>query len=400
MKKILTLLIALLVIPLSYGATRVQIGDLYYYLYTSTLTAEVTSDQIYYEPKYENLSGALSIPEMVVYEGTKYSVTEIGSIAFRGCIGLTSVEIPNSVTKIGNYAFEKCSGFTGSLTIPESVTEIGERAFYGCNGLTSVEIGNSVTEIGNYAFSGCNGLTGELVIPNSVTSIGDGAFYGCSGLTSVVIGKSVGDIGDEAFRECPMLKEVYALPIAPPLAATNKLFDSQIFSSATLYVADKSLERYKTISPWSYFLNIVGKDFENGEKPAPTQIRILPVLFPGESMKLCAIAEQDSAFESLSWSSSDSSIISVNGDGVAKALGLGTASISATTENGISAVLEILVIEDYVNASVDLNIVNEYSKQNVYTLDGILLIENAIPEEIRLLNPGIYIIGGKKVVVK
>ena len=125
------------------------------------------------------------------------------------------------------------------------------------------------------------------------------------------------------------------------------------------------------------------------------------MLFPGESMKLCAVDEQDSVIESLSWSSSDSSIISVNNAGVAKAMGLGSASISATAENSVSAVLEILVIkDDGSNASVDLNIVNEYSKQNVYTVDGMLLIENAISEEIRLLSPGIYIIGGKKVMVK
>ena len=110
------------------------------------------------------------------------SVEFIGSYAFDGCSGLTSVTIPNSVTSIGSYAFSGCSGLT-SVTIGNSVTSISGGAFSGCSGLTSVTIPNSVTSIGSYAFNGCSGLT-SVTIPNSVTSIGDYAFDGCSGLTT------------------------------------------------------------------------------------------------------------------------------------------------------------------------------------------------------------------------
>ena len=134
--------------------------------------------------------------------GCKYtiipnSVTSIGSSAFSGWSGLTSVTIPNSVTTIGQSAFYGCSGLT-SVTIPNSVTSIGTSAFSSCSGLTSVTIPNSVTSIGGSAFSGCSGLT-SVTIPNSVTSIGNNAFYGCSGLTSVTIPNSVTSIGNNAF---------------------------------------------------------------------------------------------------------------------------------------------------------------------------------------------------------
>ena len=111
------------------------------------------------------------------------SVTSIGDEVFRGCTGLTNITIPNSVTSIGDDAFYGCTGLT-SITIPNSVTSIVYRAFYGCTGLTSVVIGNSVTSIGYRAFDGCTGLT-SITIPNSVTSIEDYAFQYCSGLKTV-----------------------------------------------------------------------------------------------------------------------------------------------------------------------------------------------------------------------
>ena len=107
-------------------------------------------------------------------------LTSIGSYAFYGCSGLTSIEIPSSVTSIGSYAFYGCSGLT-SIEIPSGVTSIDDCVFRGCSSLTSIELPNSVTSIGYSAFYGCSDLT-SIEIPSSVTSIGYYAFYGCSGL--------------------------------------------------------------------------------------------------------------------------------------------------------------------------------------------------------------------------
>ena len=87
-------------------------------------------------------SGNITIPASAVKYGITYTISEINTNAFDGCIGLTSVTIPSSVTSIGS-AFSGCTGLT-SVTIPSSVTSL-DGAFSGCTGLTSVTILSSAT---------------------------------------------------------------------------------------------------------------------------------------------------------------------------------------------------------------------------------------------------------------
>ena len=168
-----------------------------------------------YRTPGNSVSGVLEIPSIAKDGDVEYSVTSIGSFAFRDCSSLTSVIIPNSVTSIGSLAFCDCSSLT-SVTIPDSVTSIGGDAFARCTGLTSVIIGNSVTSIGKEAFYGCTGLT-SVIIGNSVATIGETAFRDCSSLTSVIIPNSVNSIGEYAFSGCSGLeKSAYPSGLSNP----------------------------------------------------------------------------------------------------------------------------------------------------------------------------------------
>ncbi len=130
------------------------------------------------------------------------SVTSIESRAFSGCSGLASINVEqgNAVYhSAANCIIETASGaliagYENSV-IPDdgSVTSIGSYAFSGCSGLTSITIPDSVTSIGSNAFSYCRGLT-SITIPDSITSIGSNAFYNCDGLTSITIPDSVTSI--------------------------------------------------------------------------------------------------------------------------------------------------------------------------------------------------------------
>ena len=172
-------------------------------------------------------SGDIVIPESVIYNGVKYSVTSIDSNVFESCENLTSVDIPNSVISIGWKAFNDCTG------------------------LTSLDISNSITEINGYAFSGCYRLT-TIEIPNSVNSIGDDAFSLCRGLTSVVIGNSVTSIGKRVFDCCYRIIEINCKPITPPNIDSNSFCDF----NATMNVPKGALSNYKNHPIWGKFINI------------------------------------------------------------------------------------------------------------------------------------------------
>ena len=140
------------------------------------------------------------------------SGTNISDYAFRDCVGLTSITIPDSVTSIGKDAFYNTAWYNNqpdglvyagkvaykykgtmpentSIVIEDDTFGIADYAFYGCTGLTSVTIGNGVTSIGSYAFYGCSSLT-SITIPDSVTNIGENAFYNCNGLTRIDVSEN------------------------------------------------------------------------------------------------------------------------------------------------------------------------------------------------------------------
>ena len=143
-------------------------------------------------------SGSYKIPE---------GVTTIQRSAFNDCSNL-KVTLPDSMTSIGEYAFADCGDI--SVTIPNSVTSIGDHAFEHSE-LLSITIPNSVTSIGEFAFSSCRSLT-SLIILDGKMSIGDYAFRGCTQLKNIIIPNSVNSIGTNAFEDIASDYSVHTVP--------------------------------------------------------------------------------------------------------------------------------------------------------------------------------------------
>ena len=191
------------------------------------------------------------------------SVTSIGSSAFYGCTGLTSIDIPSSVTSIGSWAFSHCSNLI-RIDIPSGVTSIGDYAFLGCTGLSEMTLplcgkaltsyfGTSgapaslikVTVVGDTtivdaAFVGCSHLA-SVLLPSSVTTIGDYAFVGCSGLTSIDIPSSVVSVGKEVFNGCANLEEI-TLPLCGNIQTIlgNSLYSLKKITAAGSSIAENA----------------------------------------------------------------------------------------------------------------------------------------------------------------
>ena len=193
MKKQL-LFFVMMLLPLAARAASVEIDGIYYELISKAKQATVKGAVL--------TSGNLIIPASVTYEGVEYSVTSIGSEAFKGR-SMTSVTIPNSVSSIGENAFQGCSGLT-SVHISDIAAwcrisfgsgyanplHCAHHLYLGDEEIKDLVIPNGVTCIERLAFWGCSGLT-SVTIPGSVTRIGDSTFYGCNGLTAV----HISDIG-------------------------------------------------------------------------------------------------------------------------------------------------------------------------------------------------------------
>ncbi len=102
--------------------------------------------------------GEIVIPEKVYFKidpaapfPDEYTVIGIGPKAFKGCINITSVELPSTIQTIGEQAFEGCSKVT-SIELPSDLKSIGMYAFFNA-GLTSITIPAKVESIGNLAFT-------------------------------------------------------------------------------------------------------------------------------------------------------------------------------------------------------------------------------------------------------
>lgn len=103
-------------------------------------------------------------------------------------------------------AFRECINIE-SIILPESLKFFSPRAFADCKSLKNINIPEGISEIPAGAFAGCISLE-KIVLPESVRKISDAAFWGCTSLESIEIKNEKAFINPTAFRNCRSLKNM------------------------------------------------------------------------------------------------------------------------------------------------------------------------------------------------
>lgn len=379
------------------------------------------------------------------------SITSIGESAFHGCRNLIRAYIGNSVGKICDFAFANCDSLK-SVTIPNSVNSIGDYAYFHCKNITSLTIGNSVTKVGSYAFAGCTEMRkvtisdGEktlnfnninspfedcpietlylgrnisfdnssspfgkrvksLIVGNSVTSIGSEAFCFCTGLTEVTIGNGVTCIGSSAFAQCTGLKTV---------TIGNSVTSIYEYAFGSCTGLTEILIPHSVIS--------IGREAFSGctgltELLIPNSVTSIGTYaFSGcDGLKEVTIGNSvtsigDFAFQGCS---SVAKLVSRNTTPTI----VGPYSLSGFSKLKCELIVpkgsllnykcatywkDFLHIRESDEASASVDDIEGDTNEvyNVYNLQGVGIMTNASKDDLKVLAPGIYIINGKKVLIK
>ena len=121
------------------------------------------------------------------------------------------------------------------------------------------------------------------------------------------------------------------------------------------------------------------------------------ILDIGEIVKLnVEIYPEETTDKAMTWKSDNEGVANVDVDGTVTAVSPGMATISVYDNYGHQDSVEIEVID---LSSVDKIFLNN-DTLNIYDLNGVLLIDKATAKNMKNLIPGIYIINGKKVMIR
>ena len=241
------------------------------------------------------------------------------------------------------------------IIIGDSITTIGGRAFYNCSALTSVTIPNSVTTIGGYAFDGCSALT-SVTIPNSVTTIGNAAFYNCSALTSVTIPNSITTIEQSAFSGCSSLTSV-TIPNSVTTIGDYAFYGCSSLTSVTIpnsvkAIGDYAFNKCTSITQISSEA-VVPPTCESG-------------VFTDINKSKCKLIVPKNSLDAYKQADQWKDFLLIEGS---------TTGITNT-------------------------VYNNSGLADVYTIDGTKRLSKASTDEINALPKGVYIVNGKKIIIK
>ena len=347
-------------------------------------------------------SGCTSLAEIVIPD----SVTSIGVFAFSGCTSLSKVDLPKTLTTIEAGTFRDCTSLK-EIVIPDSVTEIRSKweyngcygAFSNCTSLESITIGRGVESLGDEWIASCRRLENITVspenktyssvdgvlfnkdkselsaypignkrssytIPDGVEKIGKKAFYGCRYIESLTIPVSVAEIEASALGNCYDIRAVYYLGTREQWKEVVIGADNYMFALVNVRCADDSQCRHvwgewEVVEEATYEKDglerrvcSLCKAEQTRKIPRLGAVKVDAIelsesekkLNVGKSFTITATVKPDNAWNrTVTWSSSDPSIATVDENGTVTAIAKGEAIITAESADGVTAECKVTV---------------------------------------------------------
>ena len=334
------------------------------------------------------------------------SVTSIGRFAFSGCTSLSKVDLPKKLTTIEAGTFRDCTSLK-EIVIPDSVTEIRSKweyngcygAFSNCTSLESITIGRGVESLGDEWIASCRRLENITVspenktyssvdgvlfnkdkselsaypignkrssytIPDGVEKIGKKAFYGCRYIESLTIPVSVAEIEASALGNCYDIRAVYYLGTREQWKEVVIGADNYMFALVNVRCADDSQCRHvwgewEVVEEATYEKDglerrvcSLCKAEQTRKIPRLGAVKVDAIelsesekkLNVGKSFTITATVKPDNAWNrTVTWSSSDPSIATVDENGTVTAIAEGEAIITAESADGVTAECKVTV---------------------------------------------------------
>jgi uncharacterized protein YjdB len=333
---------------------------------TLNMQAEIYYDYaggVYYQPNNDgrtaaianpngdgNYQGTIIIPESITDNaGTTYTVTSILGSAFANSPELISVSIPKTVNQIGAWAFRNCPNLK-KITINGGIASIGNDLFYGTN-IELLILGKDVTSIKNL------GVNPSTILSNAVTppECDENTFTGYDAVLTVP------NEGYDNYLVADYWKNFF---VADSISLNEENVSLYVGDTHTLIATVFSVNMKDPRVGWTSSNKRIARVDANGNitavnvgecditvtcqnVSATCHVTVLPIppqsitlnsehenVYIGDTFQLVAtILPENTTDKTVTWSSDDESIATVDENGLVTAVSLGECIITAICQN-------------------------------------------------------------------
>ena len=324
------------------------------------------------------------------------SLEIIGPSAFSGCASLSELNFPQTLYGLGVESFKGCENLS-YVTIPDGcrLSSIGARAFQNCTGIEWISLSNRITSLGANSFDGCNSIR-YIKSFNTVPPVGLPNFSEnvIENSTVFVPAESLDDYKDadlwwEFFNIRPMSDGVFVtylnldkteasmkasetLPLVAEAGPSTATDTSVGFSSDNMDIATVDSEGVITaVAVGEANIKAFAKDGSGLYKIC--KITVVPTLMGSielDNSSLTLRANREAKLtaqifpvtttnKEIIWSSSNSSVATVDSEGniVTKYKGNATIKATAADGSGVMASCELTVLPPLAGDSNDNDVV-------------------------------------------